>query len=45
MGDRKFLNPSDVVCVGGMGYDVKDQKRIVMFNIQAKFVRKLEVES
>ena len=44
MGDREFINPSEVVCVGGMGFYVKDQKGIMMFKMQGKFVRKGEVD-
>jgi len=44
VGDREFSNPSDVVCLGGMGFAVKDKKGIMMFDMQGKFVRKLAVD-
>jgi hypothetical protein len=44
VGDRQFSNPSDVVCLGGMGFAVKDKNGIMMFDMQGKYVRKLEVD-
>ena len=44
VGDREFIHPSDVVCVGGTGFAVKDKKGIMMFDMQGKFVRNLEVD-